>query len=102
MLPSDIGRRIRLPIGIEQDFGFRFLQTQPSGNPLESLDIVRRFLPAIGLVARVRFRCVSSDIGCRTKDLLHVESVPNSDRFHQPLHVVNVDVSHRCNHFSSP
>ena len=56
MLPSDIGRRIRLPIGIEQDFGFRFLQTQPPGNPLESLDIVRRFLPTIGFVARASFQ----------------------------------------------
>ena len=31
MLPRDIGRRVRLSAEIEQDFGFRFLQTQPSG-----------------------------------------------------------------------
>ena len=58
MLPRDIGRRVRLLADVEQDLGFRLLQTQPSGNLLESLDSVRHFLPAIGCVARGRFRRV--------------------------------------------
>ena len=29
MLPRDIGRRVPWPAEIEQDFGFRILQTQP-------------------------------------------------------------------------
>ena len=47
MLPRDIERRVRLPAEIEQDFGFRFLQAQPPGNPLESLGIVRLSRPPI-------------------------------------------------------
>ena len=35
MFPRDIGRRVRLPDEIEQDFGFRFLQTQPPGKPTQ-------------------------------------------------------------------
>ena len=53
-------------------------------------------------VARVRFRCVSADIGCRSKDLLHVESVRDSDRSRQPLHIVDVHTSHRCSHLFLP
>ena len=95
MFPRDIGRRVRLPDEIEQDFGFRFLQTQPPGNPLKSLGIIRRRIPASGFVAWIRFRNVSSDIGCHPKDLLHVEHAPDSDRFHQPVDIVNVHASHR-------
>ena len=67
MLSRDIGRRVRLPAEVEQDIGFRFLQAQPPGSPLESLDSVRRSRPPIAFVARVRFRCVSADIGCRRR-----------------------------------
>ena len=90
MFSRDIGRRVRLSEEIKQDFGFRFLQTQPLGNPLESLGIIRRCIPASGFVAWVRFRNVSSDIGCHPEDLLHVEPAPDLDRFHQPAHIVNV------------
>ena len=54
MRTRDIGRPVRLPDEIEQDFGCRFLQTQPPGNPLEFLGIIRRYIPAIGFVARAR------------------------------------------------
>ncbi len=84
-----------MPTEFERDFGFRFLQTQPAGNPLESLDIVSRFLPTIGFVERLRFRRVSSDIGYHPKDFRYVEYALDPDRFRQSVHIVDVHASHR-------
>ena len=83
MLPGDIGGRVRLSAEIDQDFGVPFLRTQPSRNPLESLDIVRISCPAIGFVARVRFRRVSSDFGCRV--LPQSKPLPNRGDFNLSL-----------------
>ena len=73
MLPRDIGRRVRWPVQIEQDFSFRFREPQPSGNPFQSLDILRLSRQASSSVARIRFRLVSYDVGCHPKHLLHSE-----------------------------
>ena len=59
----------------------RFLQAQPPGNPLESLDIICLTRPSIGLVARVCFRRVSSDIGGHPKEFPYVQFAPGPDRF---------------------
>ena len=93
MLPSDIGSRVPWLAEIEQDFGFRILQTQSPGHPLESLDIVRRSHPPSRFVARVRFRRISSNIGCHPKEFLHVQFSPDTDCFHQPIHMINIHAS---------
>ena len=90
MLPHDIGMRIPWLAEIEQDFGFRFLQTPPPGNPLESLDIARLSRATIGFVAQVRFRRISSGIGCHPKKFLHVPFAPDADRFHLPINWVSI------------
>ena len=73
----------------------RILQTQPPGNPLESLDLVRRSREIIGFIARARFRNVPSDIGCYPKEFLHLKFAPDADRFHQPIHMANIHASQR-------
>ena len=95
MLPHDIGKRIPWLAEIEQDFGFRFLQIQSPESLLKSLDIARLSRATIGLVAQIRFRRVASDIGCHPKEFLHFQSAPGADRFHQPIHMVNVHASQR-------
>ena len=93
MLPRDIGRQVPWPAQIEQNFGFRFLQAQPPGHPLESLDIVSLIRPSIGWVARGRSRRVASDIGGHPKEFPYIQFAPGSDRFRELIHRVNIHAS---------
>ena len=71
---------------IEQDFNSRFRQPQPSGNPIQSLDILRLSRPAQQICKRLsRFRRVSCDVGCHPKDFLHIECASNPDPLPQPF-----------------
>ena len=73
--------RLKPSFSIDQDCGFRFRQPQPSGNPIQSLDILRLSRPAQQICKRLsRFRRVSCDVGCHPKDFLHIECASDPDR----------------------